>query len=70
MRERDNYINNCKTIFDFIKQGRDVNTQFFYSKRIDGFGQLYSIVEEQKDKRDKDGNKIYNAEEILEYLKM
>ena len=70
LSDRDNYINNCKTIFDFIKQGRDVNTQFFYSKRIDGFGQLYSIVEEQKDKRDKDGNKIYNAEEILEYLKM
>lgn len=70
MRERDNYINNCKTIFDFIKQGRDVNTQFFYSQRIDGFEQLYSIVEEQKDKRDKEGNKVYNSEEIIEYLKM
>lgn len=67
---RDNYINNCKTIFDFIKQGRDVNTQFFYSKRIDGFEELYSIVEEQKDKIDKDGNKVYNSEEILEYLRM
>lgn len=70
LSDRDNYINNCKTIFDFIKQGRDVNTQFFYSKRIDGFEQLYSIVEEQKDKRDKDGNRIYNSEEILEYLRM
>lgn len=68
--ERDNYINNCKTIFDFIKQGRDVNTQFFYSKRIDGFGMLYSIVEEQKDKEDQNGNKVYNSEEIIEYLKM
>lgn len=67
---KDNYINNCKTIFDFIKQGRDVNTQFFYSMKIDGFEQLYSIVEEQKDKTDKDGNKVYNSEEILEYLKM
>lgn len=68
--QRDNYINNCKTVFDFIKEGRDVNTQFVYSKKIGSFDQLYDIVDEQKDKTDEEGNKIYNSEEIMRYLKM
>lgn len=67
---KDNYINNCKTIFDFIKQGRDVNTQFFYKMKKDDFRLLYSIVDEQKDKTDRFGNKVYNVEEIMQYLKM
>ena len=67
---KENYINNCKTIFDFIKLGKDVNTQFCYANKIDGFEQLYSIVDEQKDKKDENGNNIYNSEEILEYLKL
>jgi hypothetical protein len=69
-KNKNIYINNCKTIFDFIKQGRDFNTQFYYLRNIDGFEQLNSMVEKHKDDKDKEGNRLYNTEEILEYLKM
>lgn len=67
-KEKENYINECKNIFDLIKQGRDVNAQFCYSRLDGGFENLESIIGEQLQKRDKDGNYIYNQGEIKQYL--
>lgn len=65
------YISNCKNIFDSIKQEKDFNTQFCYKRTIGGdFEKLYSIVELQGTKKDKNGEPIYNVEEILQYLKL
>ncbi len=70
-RERANYINECKNVFDLIKQGRDQNARFCYSHRLDnGFKNLKSIIDSQLKKTDRDGNSIYNCEEIKSYIQM
>lgn len=63
-----NSINNYKTIFDFIKQGKDLNTQFCYSVTPNGFKDLKAIVEKQLKKQP--DIKAEEVEEILHYLKL
>lgn len=60
-----NAINNYKSIFDFIKEGKDLNTQFCYSITSGGFKDLKSIVEKQV-KKQPDAKK----EEIIQYLEL
>lgn len=67
-KEKENYINECKNIFDLIKQGRDVNAQFCYSRLDKGFENLELIIREQLQNKDKNGNYIYNQMEIKKYL--
>ena len=66
--KKDEYINKMKTIFDFAKQGRDLNTQFCYSLIDNGFEKLYSIIEEREKKKDGKEKEESNYDEIIQYL--
>ena len=61
-----NSINNYKTLFDFIKQGQDINTRFCYVHTQNGFDGLIPIIEKQLRKT----NEAEKSEEIMRYLKL
>lgn len=67
--DNDEYslINSYKTMFDFVKDGRDGNVRFSYSRTKDGFKNLKSIVKKQDMENDEQD---INSKEILKYLEL
>lgn len=61
----NNIINDYKAIFDFIKDGKDVNTQLYYSTISKSFESLKSIVKNQFKKHPN-----ANGQEIMNYLEL
>lgn len=68
--DKFNRINNYKSIFDFIKQGMDVNAKFYYSYTNAGFEQLKDIIKKQKEKTNEQSNEEINEEELIQYLQL
>lgn len=59
----NNIINDYKAIFDFIKDGKDVNTQWYYSTISKSFESLRAIIKNQLKK-----HPDANEQEIMNYL--
>ena len=68
--DKFNRINNYKSIFDFIKQGMDVNAKFYYSYTNAGFEQIKDIIKKQKEKTNEQSNEEINEEELIQYLQL